>query len=114
MKIFNKFILIFIQTNFFQEFSFKPNKFYRIGQYKLMGKFVISVRMFFLTNGFSIFTQKCLTERGNIFIHKSYDYILSNETDCYAELDMNSYVYIQPMINESDTYYYDDYNFKKH
>ena len=104
---------ISIQTNYYKEFFFEPNKFYRIGQYKLMGKFVNSVRMFFLTNGLSIFTLNCLTERGNIFINNSYDFILSNETDCYAELDMNGYVYIQPMINEDDTYYYDDNNIKK-
>ena len=74
-----------------------------------MGKFVNSSRLFFLTKGFSIFELNCLTLRGIMFDSNYLDSISENEYDCYVELELDGYVFIQPNDNESDTYYYDEY-----
>ena len=100
---------IIIRTDYYKEFSFEPNRFHRVGPNKLMGKFVNSSRLFFLTKGFSIFELNCLTLRGIMFDSNYLDSISENEYDCYVELDMDGYVFIQPNDNESDTYYYDEY-----
>ena len=100
---------ITFRMDYYKEFSFEPYKFHRVGPNKLMGKFVNSVRLFFLTKGFSIFELNCLTLRGIMFYNNYFDSISANEYDCFAELDMDGYVFIQPMNNENDTYYYDEY-----
>lgn len=95
----------------YMKFS-NETKFYRVGPNKVMANFVCDARIFFFTKRSSSFIMNCSTPNVNETFNDYYNYVLTNKNDCNATLDMDGYVYIQPMDNKNNNYYYDSNNTK--